>query len=52
MLQMMQQQYQQEQQHQQAQCAWIFIENVSHIRGLPGVWRPLFRALGSQGFTV
>ena len=36
----------------EAQCAWIFLENVSHIRGMPEVWRPLFQALGSQGFTV
>ena len=36
----------------EVQCTWIFMENVSHIRGMPEVWRPLFQAVGSQGFTV
>ena len=36
----------------EAQCAWLFLENVSGIRGMPGVWQPLFQALGSRGFTV
>ena len=28
------------------------MENVSHIQGMPEVWRPLFQAVGTQGFTV
>ena len=36
----------------EVQCAWIFLENVSHIRGMPEVWRPLFQSLGSRGFNV
>jgi hypothetical protein len=36
----------------EAQCAWIFLENVSHIRAMPEVWKPLFQSLGDRGFTV
>ena len=33
-------------------CWFIFIENVAHICKLPGVWQPLFDALGSRGFAI
>ena len=33
-------------------CSFIFMENVAHIRRMPGVWRPLFDVLAVRGFAL